>query len=157
MTSSNETLRGAVAAIAFRPTDGRPMQELAECNVVPGRGLDCENRPSGRREVTLLSKQGWEQTCRRPDAALSWHLRRANFLIDGLDPGRLIDRELTIGPICIKIHGETRPCGLMDEQHAGLREALIPECRGGVHGQVLVGGTVRVGDAVCVHDARLMA
>lgn len=157
MTNSQQPSGGVVASIAFRPTDGEPMKELTECNVVPGRGLDCENRPSGRREVTLLSKQAWQQTCRRLDAALSWHLRRANFLIDGLDLGRLIDRELTIGPIRIKIHGETRPCGLMDKQHAGLREALVPECRGGVHGQVLVGGTVRVGDAVCVHDARLMA
>ena len=37
---------------------------------------------------------------------------------------------------------------LMDQQHAGLRRALVPDCCGGVYGQVLTGGTVRVGDPV---------
>jgi len=36
----------------------------------------------------------------------------------------------------------------MDQQHAGLRQALVPDCRGGVYGQVLTGGTILVGDAV---------
>ncbi len=157
MEDPNETPCGVVVAIASRPTDGEPMNELTECHVLPGRGLDCENRPGGPREVTLLSKQAWEQTCRQLNAALSWHLRRVNFLIDGLDLGRWIDREWTIGPVRIMVCGETKPCGLIDEQFAGLRDALVPECRGGVFGQVLVGGTVRVGDAVCVHNARSMA
>jgi hypothetical protein len=36
----------------------------------------------------------------------------------------------------------------MDQQHQGLKEALKPDCRAGVHGQVISGGTVHVGDAV---------
>ena len=37
---------------------------------------------------------------------------------------------------------------IMNEQHPGLREALIPRCRGGVYGQVVAGGNIRAGDAV---------
>ncbi|MFH1111309.1 MAG: hypothetical protein V1790_19250 [Planctomycetota bacterium] len=37
---------------------------------------------------------------------------------------------------------------LMDQQHAGLRQALVPDCRGGVYGQVLAGGAVCIGDHV---------
>lgn len=153
MNDNQQTKTGRVAAIAFRPTDGQPMKELTECNVLPGRGLDCENRRAGKREVTLLSKQSWEQTCRELDVEIPWYIRRANFLIDGLDLAALIDREITIGPIRVKVHGETRPCDLMEKQQPGLLKTLVPDGRGGVFGQVLTCGIVRVGDSVRVHDS----
>jgi MOSC domain-containing protein YiiM len=55
---------------------------------------------------------------------------------------------LCIGDARIRLHGETRPCHIMDEQHDGLRRALEPDCRGGVFGQVLAGGVIRAGDRV---------
>jgi MOSC domain-containing protein YiiM len=70
------------------------------------------------------------------------------LLIGGLDLSATIGRTLSIGSTRIQVHGETKPCGLMDQQHAGLRQALVPDCRGGVYGQVLTGGTILVGDPV---------
>ena len=43
---------------------------------------------------------------------------------------------------------ETDPCSRMDEQHAGLRDALTPDWRGGVCCRVIAGGNVAVGDEV---------
>jgi MOSC domain-containing protein YiiM len=40
----------------------------------------------------------------------------------------------------------------MESQQAGLRDALKPNFRGGVHGEVLTGGTIHVGDAVRVAE-----
>lgn len=145
-------MNGILRGIALRPVDGEPMREVTQANVIAGRGIDAENRKTGRREVTLLSAERWRDACRELGVELPWHTRRANLLIEGIDLGATLGQVLTIGPIQLRIHGETRPCGIMDEQHPGLREALVPDFRGGVHAEVLVGGTVRIGDPVRVHS-----
>jgi len=126
------------------------MRETDSCTLIAGRGIDSENRKPGKREVTLISAEAWENACQELGTQLPWYTRRANILIRGLDLPSTIGKTIAIGPIRVRIHGETKPCGIMDQQHAGLRKTLVPSGRGGVYGQVLVGGTARVGDYVSV-------
>jgi len=126
------------------------MIESREVQVLPGRGIDSENRKPGKREVTLVSTKSWADACRELGAEISWHARRANLLIDGIDLPKTIGLRLKIGPVEILVHGETKPCKIMDQQRQGLRQALVPEFRGGVHGEVVTDGTLRVGDSVQV-------
>ena len=139
---------GIVRAIAFRPTDSDPMREIEECRVLVNRGLELENRPPGKRSLTLLSRESWIDTCRDLRADLPWWIRRANLLVEGLDLAATIGHTVEIGAIRVYIHDETRPCKLMDEQHEGLRAALKGEFRGGVFGQVLNEGVIRIGDEI---------
>jgi len=141
---------GIVKVIAYRPIDGRPMAEVTEIAVLPGRGPDIENRKPGKREITLLSAESWAQVCGELGVKLPWLFRRANLLIEGIDLSTTIGATLAVGCVRIRVHGETKPCGIMDQQHDGLRKALAPDCRGGVYGQVLAGGTIRVGDPVAL-------
>ncbi|MCH8150263.1 MAG: MOSC domain-containing protein [Planctomycetes bacterium] len=139
---------GIVRAIAFRPTDSDPMREIEECRVLVNRGLELENRPPGKRSLTLLSRESWIDTCRDLGADLPWWMRRANLLVEGFDLAATIGHTVEIGAIRVYIHDETRPCKLMDEEHVGLRAALKGEFRGGVFGQVLNEGIISVGDEV---------
>ena len=139
---------GKVVAIAYRPTDSDTMRELSECVVAEKRGLELENTKHGKREITLLSQEAWNAVCDELDAELSWHTRRANLLVTDIDLPACIGHAVTVGGVRVWVHRETRPCQLMEDQHAGLLEALKPDCRGGVHGQVISGGTIRVGDAI---------
>lgn len=139
---------GTIKAIAHRATDGDAMQEVSECRILARCGLNSENRKPGKREVTLLSAEAWADVCRDLSAEIPWHTRRANLLVTGMDLSATIGQTLTIGEVKLLIHGETKPCGIMDNQHAGLREALKPNARGGVYGQVLTPGIIRVGDSV---------
>jgi len=149
MNASSST-HGTLKAIAHRPTDGKPMIEATQVNVLPGRGIDTENRKPGKREVTLVSTKSWADACKELNAQVPWYARRANLLLEGIDLPAAVGKTLRIGDVEILVHGETRPCGVMDQQHPGLRKALTPETRGGVHGQVLAGGVLRVGDEVQV-------
>jgi MOSC domain-containing protein YiiM len=126
------------------------MIEAAEVEVLPGRGIDAENRKPGKREITLVSTKSWADACRELGTTVPWYYRRANLLIDGVDLPATVGKTLKIGSVELLIHGETRPCGIMDQQHQGLKTALTPEMRAGVHAQVLVGGLLRVGDSVDV-------
>ncbi len=152
--NSNNRMRttGILRAIAHRPLDGQPLTEIQQAHVIPGRGLDTENRKPGKREITFLSAEAWAQTCAELGVVLPWYARRANLLVEGLDLASTIGRTLIVGPIRVAIHGETKPCNLMDQQHSGLRQALSPYHRGGVYGQVLIGGMIHVGDAVRLDD-----
>ena len=143
---------GVLKSIAYRPRDGEDMRETDRCRVRIGRGLERENRPGGRREVTFLSQESWTETCAELGVELPWYTRRANLLVEGLDLAEAISHTVRIGEVEIRVHGETNPCDFMDDQQFGLREVLIPNCRGGVYGQVLVEGIIHAGDPVTVLD-----
>ena len=128
--------------------------ELIDCDTVQlGSGLLTEGERPRRRGVTFLSQEAWEETCREIGATLPWTIRRANVLVEGLPLGSLIGRTIAIGVTTILVHGETKPCALMEQSHPGLLNALVPDLRGGVFGEVLRGGVITVGDRITVMDA----
>jgi len=139
---------GTVVDMAYRPTESEAMRAISHADVLEKRGLALENRNHGKRELTLLSQEAWRAVCAELGVALHWHTRRVNLLVAGIDLTACIGRALNIGGVRVWIHGETRPCQLMEDQQPGLLEALKADSRGGVHGQVLTGGTVRIGDHI---------
>lgn len=149
MTDSVNNQTGIIRSIAWRPIDSDPMAEIEKCTVIPKRGMDCENRKHGKREVTLVSVQSWKDVCNDMGQEIPWTARRANFLIDGMDLSSTIGKTIAIGPsVHVHVHKETKPCHLMEDQYTGLKEALEPDFRGGVHGQVTAGGEIQIGDEV---------
>jgi len=146
--SSHEKRPGVVAGLAYRPVDGDAMAEISHCSVEPGRGIVLENRKPGNREITLIAAETWQDVCRELEVELPWHARRANVLTRGLDLSAAIGQKLAIGTVVILVHGETKPCGIMDQQFDGLKKALGPDFRGGVYGQVLTAGTIRIGTPI---------
>ena len=139
---------GKVESIAFRLGKGSDMCEARRRRVICGAGLEGEDRGKGARGVTLLSVEKWNDVLRALDVDLLWHVRRANLLVSGIDLASTIGGVLRIGVVRLRVHGETKPCGLMDDAHSGLRNALATDFRGGVHAEVLGGGTICVGDEI---------
>lgn len=139
-----------LTAIAYRTKPKAPMTEIDCVEISCEQGLlpDFRGKP-GKRQVTLLSVQSWQDACAELGADLPWTFRRANLLIDGLrfsadDVGRII----RIGEVELQVMIETDPCPRMDAQHQGLTAALLPHWRAGVCCKVLKGGRLRCGDAV---------
>ncbi len=151
MSEIVKTHIGSLKAIAFRGKRRETMQDINSCAVVAGKGLTAEERPASIRQVTLLDNQAWLAACRDLGVELSWLLRRANFLVVGIDLRDTVGSIITIGETRLMIRGQTNPCALMDYQHEGLKEALKPDWRGGVFGEVLDGATVSVGDDVTLY------
>lgn len=144
---------GRVLAIATKLREGGPLIETDAVTAEVGGGLRGDVKCAPDRGVTLLSARQWRQVAAELQADLAWRLRRANILLEADSLAPLIGRTIALGEVHLLIRDETRPCGLMDAQHPGLRAALKPECRGGVHGRVLRGGWIRVGDLLSVIDA----
>jgi MOSC domain-containing protein YiiM len=143
-------VNGRLLAIYLRPGARLPVQSVARADTVAGRGLVGDHAGGGRRQVTLLGIDGWRAACTEVGAELDPGLRRANLVLDGLDPGAMVGKVLAIGDVTIELLGELRPCELMDSGRLGLCAALRPHRRGGAFGSIRSGGWLQVGAAVAV-------
>lgn len=141
-------MSGELEAIWRKRRRKQPMQPLQEARLVEGEGLEGNVPQGGRRQVTVLARGAWEDAEEALGRSVDPSARRANLLVRGIDLEDTEGRVLSVGACRIVVRGETKPCGRMDEQADGLQEALRPEWRGGVYGQVLEGGEIRVGDRV---------
>ncbi len=141
--------QGSLLAIWTKSGRAEPMIPRNEGELVCGEGLSGSAPARGKRQVTVLSQEAWSQAAAEaghPDADPM--LRRANLLVRGVDLRETRGRTLAVGETRILIHGETKPCERMDAAAGSLREALGPDWRAGVFGEVLCGGPIRVGDPV---------
>ena len=135
--------------IATREKKRAPMVALERAAVTRENGVadDFRGKP-GKRQVTVLSKEGWAAACLASGEALDWTVRRANLLVEGLDLRKSTGCILAIGDLRLLITRETDPCERMAEVSPALERALLEEWRGGVCCRVLEAGKIAVGDPV---------
>lgn len=141
-------MTGKVEALFVFPEEGGPPATRLSARVHAGRGLEGDQPRSAHRAVTVLSLEQWSETMAELGADLPLSTRRANVIVSGVDLPSSVGKQLRLGSVTLEIVGETRPCGTMDAAYQGLKQALTPKLRAGVHGRVVTEGEIRVGDAV---------
>ena len=136
--------------IAYKTEKRGTMITTEGANVTQKTGVenDIFGRP-GKRQVTVMSIQQWQQACNEVDKNLPWFTRRANLLVDGIsfsaqDQGK----QIVIGELILEITGETDPCKKMEMAYPGLEKALLPDWRGGVTCRVLNDASIAINDLV---------
>jgi MOSC domain-containing protein YiiM len=143
-----------VVQIYLRPSARTPVRAVAEATAVAGHGLAGDHAGGGNRQVTLIEKEAWEAACRELSLSLDAGARRANIVVEGISLAAAIKHRLHVGDCIVEVIGEVRPCKLMDDAAPGLQKALSPDCRGGVYGRIIEGGTIKVGDGVNIATSR---
>ena len=143
---------GRLEAIWLKASHGGPMDSVDEAVAIEGRGLEGNADYDSWRHVTLVEKEVFEGLKSELSQDVEPSMRRANFLVSGIRLEDSEDRVLAVGDLRIRIKGETRPCMIMDQACPGLKDALVPNWRGGAHGSVLNGAAVRIGDEVSWED-----
>ena len=143
---------GKLEAIWVKRMKRGPMDPVSLARLVAGRGIEGNANQGGRRQVTIIERELWERATGEIGVDAPPTTRRANLMVSGLSLAGRRGKTLEIGDCRIRIFGETKPCWQMEEAVPGLQEALRPEWRGGAFGEVLVGGEIRVGDAIRFAD-----
>ena len=134
--------------IYVRPSARTQVQAVESAAADTETGLAGDHAAAGKRQVTLLDLSAWRAVCIELGVDLAPSVRRANLVVEGVSLLESRGRVLRVGGCEIEIHGETRPCELLDAAAVGLNAALRPAWRGGVFGRIVTGATLRVGDAV---------
>jgi MOSC domain-containing protein YiiM len=125
-----------------------PMDPAESGMLDSGKGLRGSANYGGRRHVTIISVERWQELIDVLRADVDPAARRANLLVSGVNLQDTRDRSLRVGGCLLRIGGETRPCERMEEAHPGLQDAMRPRWGGGAWAEVVNGGEIRVGDAV---------
>lgn len=139
---------GKVEAIWLKRAKRGPMDPQPRATLKAGRGLVGNANQRGKRQVTIISQERWQELMQQTGANLAPAARRANLLVSGINLANSRGQTLQVGPVRIRIYNETRPCERMDEAHLGLREAMKADWGGGAFGEVLDDGEIAVGDPV---------
>ncbi len=124
------------------------MDAVDEAQLDAGRGVRGRADQGGWRQITIVDEAAWLDATHEAGAEVDPSKRRANVLSRGLDLERSLGRTLRLGTCSVRVCGETTPCERMEEAQPGLREAMKPHWRGGVYGEIVEGGSIRIGDRV---------
>lgn len=132
------------------------MDAVDRAELVAGHGIVGNANQGGRRQVTIVEREVWEQRTAAVGVQLDPALRRANLLISGLPLLQSRGQTLRIGACILEIAGETKPCERMEKAAPGLRQSMYEQWGGGAFAMVIKGGTIEVGDDVAFHDPVLL-
>jgi MOSC domain-containing protein YiiM len=139
---------GEIVSIWIKRAHGGPMDRSDEAQLIEGRGLAGSADQGGWRQVTVIDEAAWKDAEEELGTEVDPLARRANVMVRGVDLENSRGKRLRLGDCIINIRGENPPCRLMDSMQSGLQKALRPHWRAGVFGEIVQGGTIRIGDRV---------
>src|SRR5262245_38091603 len=93
------SMTARLLAIYLRPGARLPVRAVGEALAIAGQGLDRDHAGGGKRQVTLLAREGWERACAELGTTVDPAVRRANLFVEGVDLGACIGSALQIGDV----------------------------------------------------------
>ena len=142
------SISGVLDRIFIKRAHRGPMDSCPRATLIAGRGIEGNADQRGRRQVTLIARERWDELMAGLDLSLDPASRRANLVVTGIDLEGSSGKVLRIGPCRVRLIGETRPCERMDEAATGLRAKMCERWGGGAYGEILDDGEIAVGDEV---------
>jgi hypothetical protein len=142
---------GTVEAIVLGDAASEPLRVVDAATAVAGRGLEGDRYHAGAgtfshgggpgRDLTLVEAEALEDVGLDPASA------RRNLVVRGVELDALLGRRFGVGGVECLGQRRCEPCAHLQRlTRPGVLRALVH--RGGLRADVVVGGELRVGDAV---------
>ncbi|HXK13037.1 MAG TPA: MOSC domain-containing protein [Gaiellaceae bacterium] len=145
---------GVVAGLLVAPDAEALLHRVDTAQAIAGHGLEGDRYAEGRGtfsgrgrgyELTLVEAEALE------DVELSWEDARRNIVTRGIELNALVGRRFTIGSVECIGRRLAEPCSHLEKlTRPGIMRPLVH--RAGLRADILVGGTISVGDAVTASD-----
>ena len=136
--------------------EGAP-RSVRGVRAVPGKGLKGDryfrakgtysNRPGTGREVTFIEAEAIEALARDNEVRIHPGDARRNIVTRGVPLNHLVGREFTVGRVRVRGVRLCEPCAHLESlTKRGVLGGLVH--RGGLRGEILTKGTLRVGNRI---------
>ena len=148
--------QGRVASIHVAPGAADAMSTVEQVQAVAAKGLEGDRyflglgtfwKPKPDYEVTLIEIEALEALQRDYGVALAPAEARRNIVTRGVALNHLVGREFQVGEAILRGLRLCEPCAHLERL---TQRNVIPGLihRGGLRAQILIGGTIKVGDRV---------
>lgn len=103
---------GTIKKIIVYPEKGVSGRELAEAQLIAGKGIEGDfHARGGERQLSLVLAETWEKITAQTVQGLCFSRFKENICISGIDPGLLRPgKQLGIGEVIIELTGESKHC-----------------------------------------------
>ena len=152
-----EQATGIVVAIHIASTAEAPMAAVQAVRAVGGKGLEGDRYFDERgtysdvaepgRQVTLIESEAIEEASRDAGIEFLSSDSRRNIVSRNVRLNDLVGREFRVGEVTLRGVDLCEPCSHMIAL-SGKRVLRSLVHRGGLRADIVVGGTIRVGDRV---------
>jgi hypothetical protein len=152
--SGSEAGAGVVAGLLVAPEAEAPLVRLQSVEAIAGSGLDSDRYAKGRGTFNAAGR-GYELTLVEAEVLdsvdLSWEQARRNIVTRGVSLNALVGRRFFLGSVECVGRRLAEPCAHLEQlSRPGIMRPLVH--RAGLRADIVVGGTIAVGDAVTAAD-----
>jgi hypothetical protein len=150
----SETRAGLVAGLLVAADAEAPLTRVESVAAVAGWGLEGDRYGAGRGTFSTTGR-GYQLTLVEAevldDVELSWELARRNVVTRDISLNALVGRRFAIGSVECVGRRLAEPCSHLEKlARPGLLRPLVH--RAGLRADILVGGTIAVGDTIAATD-----
>jgi len=143
-----------VFKLGIAKNNNNKIQEVDSIELLSGKGVvgdrHFQENNDPKNQVTLIESENIDYYNNKFKTDYSYIDFRRNVVTKGIQLNDLIGKELLIGKVKIKGHDLCRPCKHLEETLEGkdiIKEFLI---RGGLRCEILISGSVIIGDEIKV-------
>jgi len=145
---------GSVAALLVASNTEAPLVRLDRAVALAGRGLEGDRYATGQGTFSGPGR-GYQLTLVEAEAldtvGLSWEEARRNIVTRGVDLNALVGRPFLIGSVECLGRRLAEPCAHLEKlTRPGLLRPLVH--RAGLRADIVVGGTIELGDEVAAAE-----
>jgi hypothetical protein len=145
---------GVVAGLLVAPDAETPLVRLPSVDAIAGSGLAGDRYASGQGTFSTTGR-GYELTLVEEEMLdsvdLSWEQARRNIVTRGVALNALVGRRFTVGSVECVGRRLAEPCSHLEKlSRPGLLRPLVH--RAGLRADIVVGGTITVGDTIAAID-----
>lgn len=150
----SDTRPGSVAGLLIAADAEAPLVSVDQVVAVAGCGLEGDRYATGRGTFSGPG-HGYQLTLVEAEALdsvdLAWEQARRNVVTRGVALNALVGRRFLVGPVVCIGRRLAEPCAHLEKlARPGLLRPLVH--RGGLRADIVVGGTIRLGDEVVAAD-----
>ncbi len=153
--------QGRVISIQIAPGAGAPMQSAESVRAIAGQGLEGDRyltkqgtysaTPGAVRDVTLIESEAVEAMNSKLGTAFAPGAMRRNIVTRGVPLNHFVGHEFRVGEVRLRAEQLCQPCTYLESlTQVGVKAAMQHRC--GLRAEILIGGTIRPGDAIAALD-----